>query len=97
MEMMALEGQKTICYWYKKGEDWYFFTGLYADGELITAYVDFAEVEPIVLWIMDEPVPNHNLSIWNEHLSAEQAQIVGKQNDLMRLPFSDKLTHWYKL
>lgn len=94
------EGKKTICYWYQRGSNWHFFMGFYEDGELITAHVDNIEVDPIVLWIMDEPVPNSDLSIWSKHLSEDEYRAVHKQNtigkyDITRLPFANQLTHWY--
>jgi hypothetical protein len=69
--------------------------GFYEDGELITAHVDNIEVDPTVLWIMDEPVPNADLSIWSKHLSEDESRAMREQNsmkkyDLTRLPFANQ-------
>ena len=81
------EGEKSIGYWYHKGRNWYFFLGLYKDGEITKAYLDNEEVDPDVLWIMDEPVPTHNLTIWDTHLSSRQVLEVSLAKDPMESSF----------
>ena len=94
MEMM--EGKKSVSYWYKAGR-WQHFIGLYKDGTLVKGFLDSVEVDPIVLWIMDEPTPQASLTIWNGFLTSPQIIEVNAKTDMMTLPFSNLLTHWYKL
>jgi len=93
-----MTGKRSISYWYKKGDRWCHFIGLYEDNVIVGTYLDSIEVNPTVLWIMDEPFPMADLTIWEVILTAQQMDVIhDREADLMDLPFSNHLTHWYRL